>query len=62
VLALVLQTGVNLTNYSSDVFSVQPTEEERTLCLAAVITGKIDVLPNHSRDLFRHHSYMSERF
>jgi hypothetical protein len=27
--ALVLQTGVNLTDYSSDVFSVQPTEEER---------------------------------
>jgi hypothetical protein len=58
--ALVLQTS-EIASYASEVFQDPTSEEERTSCLAAVITGKIDSLPN-AHNLFRSYSYMSERF
>ena len=43
---------------SKEVLTLQ---EEHSLCLSAVITGKIDQLPNKC-NRFRAYSYMSERF
>jgi hypothetical protein len=60
--ALLLQTPDIIADYAAGVFEDSSfSEEECTACLAAVITGEIDSLPN-ARNLFRAYSYMSERF
>ena len=68
--ALVVQTSeiptysrylMSSSSSSPDGGSDMTIEEERRLCLAAVITGNIDQLPN-DRQCFRAYSYMSERF
>ena len=59
--ALFLLDERNVETYASNVFEDSTSESERKACLAAVITGRIDDLPNE-RNLFRAYSYMSERF
>jgi hypothetical protein len=62
--ALFVQSGEiesyaqNVMQESADGMSL---EEERSLCLSAVISGSLDLLPN-MHNMFRAYSYMSERF
>lgn len=58
--ALLVEKKV-IPNFSVGSLVDSASPEERSLCLAAVITGEIDRLPN-GRNLFRAYSYMSERF
>lgn len=59
--ALIVQPAAIVASYASNVFNENTSEAERTLCLSAVITGKINRFPN-TRNSFRSYSYTSERF